>query len=192
MLVLSSVAVSTYGSRVEVAEQPCGAWFRSKAKFIHVGRESSQQEPIARVLFSLLPLFLGPSTFYPTTTLTTQQRRSSPPSKSQREVAARPDGLDLLADYIRLWIVCPKRKGIAMAAWSASVFLVPQQVAHWSWAVTCLGPCSRPSRCGHVPSIRSTSRRATDGVHDSSGRPARMLTRVTVYQIVPQPLPPCG
>ena len=27
MLVLSSVAVSTYGSRVEVAEQPCGARF---------------------------------------------------------------------------------------------------------------------------------------------------------------------
>ena len=81
------------------------------------------------VLFSLLALFLGPSTFYPSTTLTTQQRRSSPPSKSQREVAARPDGLDLLADCVRLWIVGPKRKGIAMAAWSASVFLVPQQVA---------------------------------------------------------------
>ena len=27
MLVLSSVAVSTYGSRVEVAEQPCGVRF---------------------------------------------------------------------------------------------------------------------------------------------------------------------
>ena len=42
MLSLSSVAVSTYGSRVEVAEQPCGArfplwWFGEQAMVIVSG-----------------------------------------------------------------------------------------------------------------------------------------------------------